>query len=64
MSTSTISHIDSQVTWASQLNKSLYQIEQQVKFMNLQAEIESLLTQLESLKVQRQASTSHEIKNN
>ena len=64
MSTSTISHIDSQVTWASQLNKSLYQIEQQVKFMNLEAEIESLLKQLESLKVERQASTSDEIKNN
>ncbi len=64
MSTSTISHIDSQVTWASQLNKSLYQIEQQVKFMNLQAEIESLLKELESLKVERQASTSDEIKNN
>ena len=64
MSTSTISHIDSQVTWASQLNKSLYQIEQQVKFMNLEAEIESLLKQLESLKVERHASTSNEIKNN
>ncbi|MDF5720902.1 MAG: hypothetical protein PUP91_10560 [Rhizonema sp. PD37] len=64
MSTSTISHIDSQVTWASQLNKSLYQVEQQVKFMSLQAEVESLLKQLESLKVQRQASTINEIENN
>lgn len=64
MSTSTISHIDSQAKWASQLNKSFYQVEQQVKFMSLEAEIESLLKQLESLKVQRQATTSNEMENN
>ena len=33
--------------------KSLYQVAQQVKFLHLQAEVESLLQQLQMLKKQR-----------
>ncbi|MBC6422685.1 MAG: hypothetical protein GDA43_18285 [Hormoscilla sp. SP5CHS1] len=36
--------------------KSLYQVDQQVKFLHLQAEVESLWQQLQVLKQQRQAS--------
>lgn len=35
--------------------KSQYQLDQQVKFLHLQAEADSLLQQLQSLKQQRQA---------
>jgi hypothetical protein len=37
--------------------KAVYPADQQVKFLHLQAEVESLLQQLQSLKQQRQAST-------
>jgi len=36
-----------------QLTKSLYQTDQQVKFLNLQAEVECLLLQLQSLKQEK-----------
>ncbi|XGV98420.1 MAG: hypothetical protein ACAF41_05680 [Leptolyngbya sp. BL-A-14] len=36
--------------------KAQYQLDQQVKFLHLQAEADSLLQQLQSLKQQRQAS--------
>jgi hypothetical protein len=37
------------------LMKSLYQADQQVKYLHLQAEVDSLLQQLQILKQQRQA---------
>lgn len=39
------------------LKKSLYQSDQQVKYLHLQAEVESLLQQLQTLKQQRLAPT-------
>ncbi|MBW4575538.1 MAG: hypothetical protein KME08_09680 [Aphanothece sp. CMT-3BRIN-NPC111] len=36
-----------------QLTKSLYQTDQQAKFLHLQAEVESLLQQLQTLKQQK-----------
>lgn len=36
--------------------KTLYQVDQQVKFLHLEAEVESLWQQLQVLKQQRQAS--------
>ncbi len=57
MSTSTLSDRDSQSPWTSRLTKSCYQVDQQVKFMNLQAEVESLLRQLQNLKLQRLSAT-------
>jgi len=54
MSTSsTISERQSQATLVSDLNKSFYQADQQAKFKNLQAEVDSLLQQLQNLKEQR-----------
>jgi hypothetical protein len=38
--------------------KSLYQVDQQVKFLHLEAEVESLLQQLQSIKQQRLAPNS------
>jgi hypothetical protein len=39
------------------LMKSMYQADQQVKYLHLQAEVESLLQQLQILKEQRQHSS-------
>ncbi|HEY9834363.1 MAG TPA: hypothetical protein V6D26_27685 [Stenomitos sp.] len=39
------------------LMKSLYQADQQVKYLHLQAEVESLLQHLQILKQQRQGSS-------
>lgn len=44
------------------LMKSLYQADQQVKYLHLQAEVESLLQQLQVLKQQRLASGFTEAK--
>lgn len=41
--------------------KPPYQVDQQVKFMHLEAEVESLLQQLQSLKQQRLATTSTDV---
>lgn len=38
--------------------KTQYQLDQQLKFLNLQAEAESLLQQLQAIKQQRQAATN------
>ncbi|OUL18989.1 hypothetical protein BV378_34130 [Nostoc sp. RF31YmG] len=57
---SSVSDRMSQAAWASKLNKSYYQDDQQVKFMHLQAEIDSLLMQLQNLKQQRLSSNSQE----
>lgn len=40
--------------------KSLYQADQQAKFLNLQAEVDSLLEQLQILKQQREGSVNPE----
>jgi hypothetical protein len=57
---SSVSDRSSQATWASKLNKSYYQDDQQAKLMHLQAEIDSLLTQLQNLKEQRLSSNNQE----
>ncbi|MCC5640394.1 hypothetical protein LC593_32095 [Nostoc sp. CHAB 5844] len=61
MSTLTsVSERKSQATLVSDLNKSYYQADQQAKFKNLQAEVDSLLQQLQNLKEQRLAVTHPE----
>jgi hypothetical protein len=57
---SSVSDRESQTSWAKKLAKSYYQDDQQAKFMHLQAEVESLLQQLENLKHQRIAATNQE----
>ncbi|MCW5316020.1 hypothetical protein GTQ43_20010 [Nostoc sp. KVJ3] len=52
---SSVSDLESQANWVSKLTKSYYQDDQQAKFMHLQAEVDSLLQQLENLKNQRLA---------
>lgn len=46
-------------TRAIKSTKSLYQVAQQVKFLHLQAEVESLLQQLQMLNKQRLATASY-----
>ncbi|MBV9389525.1 MAG: hypothetical protein JOZ78_24145 [Chroococcidiopsidaceae cyanobacterium CP_BM_ER_R8_30] len=46
-----------------QSTQTLYQVTQQVKFLHLQAEVESLLQQLQIMKQQRLAAASHEDSN-
>ncbi|MEH2078823.1 MAG: hypothetical protein V7K89_02045 [Nostoc sp.] len=55
---SNVSDRESQTAWVSTLTKSYYQDDQQAKLMHLQAEVDSLLQQLENLKHQRLAETS------
>ncbi|MBD2246417.1 hypothetical protein [Nostoc sp. FACHB-888] len=55
---SSVSDRESQANWVSKLTKSYYQDDQQAKFMHLQAEVDSLLQQLENLKHQRLADTN------
>ncbi|MBD2436063.1 hypothetical protein [Nostoc sp. FACHB-110] len=57
---STVSERKSQATLVSDLNKSFYQADQQAKFKNLQAEIDSLLEQLQNLKEQKLAEPESE----
>ncbi len=52
MTTSTINKPTSDTAVSPKLNKCVYQIEQQVKFIHLEAEIECLLKQLQNLKKQ------------
>lgn len=54
MSTSsTVSNHEAHSQWAAKLTKCFYQDDQQAKLMHLQAEVDSLLEQLQSLKMQR-----------
>ncbi|MBN3940805.1 MULTISPECIES: hypothetical protein [unclassified Nostoc] len=55
---SNVSDRESQTAWVSKLTKSYYQDDQQAKLMHLQAEVDSLLQQLENLKHQRLAETN------
>lgn len=57
---SSISKHHSQTLWVSDLTKSCYQDDQQVKLKSLQAEVDSLLEQLQNLKEQRQATSDRE----
>jgi hypothetical protein len=57
---SSVSDRESQTTWVSKLTKSYYQDDQQAKLMHLQAEVDSLLQQLEKLKHQRLEETSQQ----
>ncbi len=60
MSTSTLSNQSSNTSQVNQLTTSCYQADQQAKLMNLQAEVESLLEQLQKLQLRRLAVTSQE----
>ncbi|MBO3458161.1 hypothetical protein G7B40_017515 [Aetokthonos hydrillicola Thurmond2011] len=60
MSTSVLSSQNSQNVSVSQAAKSCYQVDQQVKLMSLEAEVESLLQQLQNLKLQRVGATQEE----
>ncbi|MBG1271833.1 hypothetical protein [Nostoc sp. WHI] len=55
---SSVSDRESQTNWVSKLTKSYYQDDQQAKLIHLQAEVDSLLQQLENLKQQRLVATS------
>jgi len=57
---SSLSDRMSQSDWASRVTNSFYQDDQQAKFMHLQAEVNSLLQQLQSLKQQRSLVTNQE----
>jgi flagellar biosynthesis component FlhA len=50
---SSVADCESRVNLVSKLTKAYYQDDQQVKFMDLQAEVESLLEQLQKLNSQR-----------
>ncbi len=54
-------HIDTAMAFARSLEqmKSLYQADQQEKFLNLQAEAENLLLQLQTMKQQRLSEQDH-----
>ncbi len=54
---SSVSHYESQLSVVSKLTKAYYRDDQQVKFMNLQAEVDSLLSQLQNLKSQKLEAT-------
>lgn len=58
--TSTVSERNCQADLARNLTKCYYQNDQQAKLMDLQAEIDSLLKQLQNLKDERLATTSQE----
>ncbi|EHC18674.1 hypothetical protein [Fischerella thermalis] len=60
MSTSGISERESHATWAKKLEKCFNQVDQQVKFMHLQAEVDCLLQQLQHLKMQKLAAIDKE----
>ncbi|WP_066382280.1 MULTISPECIES: hypothetical protein [unclassified Anabaena] len=57
---STVSERDSQTIRVRELAKTCYQDAQQVKLMTLQAEVDSLLAQLQNLKEQRLATTEEQ----
>ncbi|HYW17875.1 MAG TPA: hypothetical protein VE956_00940 [Nodularia sp. (in: cyanobacteria)] len=50
---SSVSERQSQTLWVSDLTKSYYQDDQQAKLKHLQAEVDSLLQQLQNLKAQK-----------
>jgi hypothetical protein len=56
--TTDVSTISTHSTRVFQSTKSLYQVAQQLKFLHLQAEVESLLLRLQFLKQQRIAAAT------
>lgn len=50
---SSVSERPAQTLWVSDVTKSYYPEDQQAKLQHLQAEVDSLLQQLQSLKAQR-----------
>ncbi len=57
---STIAERNSQAVRVCELTKTCYQDDQQVKFMSLQAEVDSLWQELQNLKEKRLTTTSPE----
>ncbi len=57
---SSVCERQSQTVWVNGLTNSGYQDDQQVKLRHLQAEVDSLLQQLQNLKEQRLAAISEE----
>lgn len=60
MSTSSVSEKETQSILASKLNKCYYQAEQLTKFMHLQAEVDCLLEQLQSMKTEKSITSKEE----
>ncbi|MBD2666836.1 hypothetical protein B6N60_02105 [Richelia sinica FACHB-800] len=54
MTISSVTDTESRASLVSKLTKAYYRDDQQEKFMDLQAEIDSLLQQLQNLKNQRE----------
>lgn len=61
---SSVSHRNSQAVLGAELPKSYYQDDQQTKFMHLQAEVDSLLKQLQNLKQQQPRASNCEQSDN
>jgi hypothetical protein len=57
---SSVSERPAQTLWVSDVTKSCYQEDQQAKLQDLQAEVDSLLQQLQTLKEQRLANQNSE----
>ncbi|MBD2295285.1 hypothetical protein H6G06_17835 [Anabaena sphaerica FACHB-251] len=57
---SSVASCESHSELVKKLTKAYYGDEQQEKFIDLQAEVDSLLQQLQNLKSQRLESSSHE----
>ena len=58
MSISSVSNRESQTMVATKLNQSPYKVDQQVKFMHLQAEVDCLLQELKHLQLKRLATNT------
>ncbi|MFM2064059.1 MAG: hypothetical protein RLZZ507_3730 [Cyanobacteriota bacterium] len=56
---SSVASCESHSELVKKLTKAYYQDEQQEKFIDLQAEVDSLLQQLQNLKSERLESSSH-----
>ena len=57
---SSVSECESHANLVKKLTKAYYRDDQQVKFIDLQAEVDSLLAQLQSLKSEQVEDTSDE----
>ncbi|MEO3704465.1 hypothetical protein [Trichormus azollae] len=57
---SSVASCESHREMVKKLTKAYYRDDQQEKFMDLQAEVDSLLQQLQNIKSQRLESSSHE----
>ncbi|MDB9445346.1 hypothetical protein NWP22_02265 [Anabaenopsis tanganyikae CS-531] len=58
---SSVSERPSQTLWVSDVTKSYYQEDQHAKLQHLQAEVDSLLEQLQNLKQQRLTENNSEV---